>query len=228
MIGVDRLLTLYPRPWRTRYGDEMAGLLADRPPTWSDAIDLARGALDAHLHPASPSLVPGLAAVTAGAGWAAVAVAALVEPVAPDWPGILAWTLPLAVAGVLAGLVALLGLVLGIGPGPHPVSRATTGLGVLGVTVLFGALALAALGGPYGAITGAALALGGAGCIAVGAVCISRGAAIPGDLLVIAGAGWLLPAPVAWLVVATAWTALGLWMVGDRVARSPLGGQRST
>ncbi len=80
---------------------------------------------------------------------------------------------------------------------------------MLGVAVLLAALLLAVLGGPYGAITGAALAIGGAGCIAVGAVCISRGAPIPGDLLVIAGAGWLLPAPVAWLAAAIAWTTLG-------------------
>lgn len=226
MIGPQRLLGLYPRSWRARYGEEMADLLADRPASWADTLDLARGALDAHLHPPSPSRLPGLAAVTAGAAWAVVAIAALLEPVAPDWPGLLEWALPVALIGAVAGLIAMLGLVLGIGPGRHPVLRAATGLGILAVAVLLGVLALAVLGGPYGAVTGAALAIGGLGCIAVGAVAISRGASIAGDLLVIAGAGWLLPAPVAWLAAATAWTVLGLWMVGDRARQRPLGGPR--
>ena len=228
MIGAQRLLALYPRAWRARYGEEMAALLADRPPTGPDAIDLVRGALDAHLHPPDPSRLPGLAAVTAGAAWAVVAMAALFEPVAPDWPGLLEWTLPVALIGGAAGLAALRGLVLGVGPGPRPAARAATGLGVLGVLVLLGALTLAVLGGPYGALTGATLALGGIGCIAVGAVCIGREAPIPGDLLVIAGAGWLLPAPVAWLAAAIAWTALGIWMVADRARRQPLDGPRPT
>jgi hypothetical protein len=48
---MNRVLRLYPRPWRERYLDEVADLLADRPPTLRDQIDLLRGALDAWLHP---------------------------------------------------------------------------------------------------------------------------------------------------------------------------------
>ena len=44
------LIRLYPRPWRERYGDELAALLEDRPPGPSDVLDLVLGAFDAHLH----------------------------------------------------------------------------------------------------------------------------------------------------------------------------------
>ena len=45
------LLSLYPRSWRERYGEEFAELLAARPPSLHDRIDIVRGALDARLHP---------------------------------------------------------------------------------------------------------------------------------------------------------------------------------
>lgn len=48
---MSRLLRLYPASWRERYGDEFLSLLADRPPTVRDSVDIVRGALDARLHP---------------------------------------------------------------------------------------------------------------------------------------------------------------------------------
>jgi hypothetical protein len=45
------LLSLYPRSWRERYGDEFAELLAARPPSLGDRVDIVRGAVDARLHP---------------------------------------------------------------------------------------------------------------------------------------------------------------------------------
>ena len=45
------LLRLYPRRWRERYGEEFEELLAERPPSVRHRFDIARGALDAHLHP---------------------------------------------------------------------------------------------------------------------------------------------------------------------------------
>jgi hypothetical protein len=49
------LIRLYPRRWRQRYGAEFEQLLADltdsgRRPGWRVALDVARGALDAHIH----------------------------------------------------------------------------------------------------------------------------------------------------------------------------------
>lgn len=45
-----RLLHLYPRAWRDRYGDEVASVLAEHRVTYWTALDLILGALDAHLH----------------------------------------------------------------------------------------------------------------------------------------------------------------------------------
>ena len=45
------LLRLYPSSWRRRYGDEVAGLLADRGFSFSMAVDLVAGAIDVWLHP---------------------------------------------------------------------------------------------------------------------------------------------------------------------------------
>jgi hypothetical protein len=46
-----RLLRLYPRAWRARYGAELASIFEARPPTIGDRFDIVRGAFDAHLHP---------------------------------------------------------------------------------------------------------------------------------------------------------------------------------
>lgn len=49
---MTRLLRLYPRAWRRRYGDEVAAMLAGRPFSLALAIDLLGGAVDVWLHPA--------------------------------------------------------------------------------------------------------------------------------------------------------------------------------
>lgn len=48
---MNRLLRLYPRARRARYGAELASILEAEPPTLGDRFDLVRGAIDAHLHP---------------------------------------------------------------------------------------------------------------------------------------------------------------------------------
>ena len=48
---MSRVLRLYPRAWRERYRDEVEALLAERPATLWDSLDLGLGALDAWLHP---------------------------------------------------------------------------------------------------------------------------------------------------------------------------------
>ena len=48
---MTRLIALYPRRWRDRYGDELEDLVGLRQATWRDRIDLVRGALDAHRRP---------------------------------------------------------------------------------------------------------------------------------------------------------------------------------
>lgn len=48
---MNAILRLYPPAWRGRYLGEVAELLAERPPSARDQLDLVRGALDAWLHP---------------------------------------------------------------------------------------------------------------------------------------------------------------------------------
>lgn len=43
-----RLIYLYPRAWRQRYGDEFGAVLEQQRLTAADVMDIARGALDAH------------------------------------------------------------------------------------------------------------------------------------------------------------------------------------
>ena len=211
------LVALYPRAWRARYGPEMLALLEDRPPSARDALDLLRGALDAHLHPAIRSRVAGIAALLAGALWAVVAIGALAEPAPPDWPGFLAWTvLPAAVASA-AGLVATIALALRLADGPHhrllPMASL---LAAAGGTALVGALVLAVLGGPYGAITGAAASVAGVGLAAMGAVGLRRGPTAIGSSSVLIGVAMLVPPPLGFVLVAASWTGVGLWLIVER------------
>ncbi len=73
-MSPHRLVGLYPAAWRQRYGDEFLALLEERPPRRLDVIDIAWGALDAHLFPQAPegrfrmfTRLAGLAAIGAGA-----------------------------------------------------------------------------------------------------------------------------------------------------------------
>jgi MFS family permease len=52
---VSRLLGLYPQAWRARYGDEFAELLAARPPSLRDRLDIVVGAIDARINPQVPA-----------------------------------------------------------------------------------------------------------------------------------------------------------------------------
>ena len=49
-----RLISLYPRAWRERYGDEFLALMSERPPSLRDRLDIVRSAVDAHLFPQLP------------------------------------------------------------------------------------------------------------------------------------------------------------------------------
>jgi MFS family permease len=51
---MSRLLALYPRAWRARYGDEFAELLEARPPSLRDRLDIVVGAIDARVNPQVP------------------------------------------------------------------------------------------------------------------------------------------------------------------------------
>jgi hypothetical protein len=87
---MNRLLGLYPATWRERYGDELAALLEDRPPSIADRLDIVRGASDAWIHPENHGRemprghrLPGLAALIAGLMWFSFAIG-LALPFVPD------------------------------------------------------------------------------------------------------------------------------------------------
>jgi hypothetical protein len=77
------LVSLYPREWRRRYGDELIELLAMRSLTLATVIDTLRGAADAHLHlgrvlgsPRSAEMRTRSACAALMAGWVMLGVAA--------------------------------------------------------------------------------------------------------------------------------------------------------
>jgi hypothetical protein len=74
---MTRLLRLYPAAWRERYDAEFIAMLQERPVGVTGTVDIAGGAIDAHLHPeligGAPHLwthrLPGLMATAAGLIW---------------------------------------------------------------------------------------------------------------------------------------------------------------
>ena len=210
-----RLLRLYPRWWQDRYGDEMASLLEARPLRRRARVDLVRGAFDAHLRGAEPGTASRLAifaALVAGAAWTIVGVASVGGPTPPDWPGYLAATLPIAVVGAVAVLVASLGVARLAWPSSGASVEVAVMATVVGDLAWIAALLVASLGGPYGAITSIAQSLAAIATIGLGLVLMRAGARPVGEAVIVAGAVLLVPAPAAWLVAGAMWTAIGLWL----------------
>ncbi len=208
------LLRLYPAWWRERYGDEMAALLEARQPNRRAQLDLVRGAFDAHLRSPEPGQRPGravAAALIAGAAWTIAGVASVGGPVPPDWPGYLESTLPVAVVGAVAVLLAALGVARLAWSSNGPSLEFAVLAIVLGHVAWAAALVVAALGGPYGAVTAIAQTSAAIATVAIGLVLLRSGAHPIGQAVVVAGAVLLLPTPAAWLVVGAFWTGIGLW-----------------
>jgi hypothetical protein len=201
-------LRLYPRDWRERYGSELVAVLESGPVIGRVGIDLARGALDAHVHPLTPPAPPVIASLIAGVVWIAAGLASAVQPLMPDWPGFLLETLPLGAVGALAALrvVTQLGRRSGL-DAPRGTSAALA-VAVTGHLVWIVALVGAALGGPYGAITGAAGAVAAIGTVLVGLMRWRRGDHPTAEGLLLVGVAMLIPSPVAWVIAGAAWIGL--------------------
>jgi hypothetical protein len=194
----------------------MAALLETRPPSTRARVDLIRGALDAHLRSPEPergSQRAVAAALIAGAAWTITGVASVGGPAPPDWPGYLDSTLPVAVVGALAILIALLGVARLAWSSSGPSLELVVLASVLGHVAWAATLVVAALGGPYGAVTAIAQTAAAIAMVGIGLVLIRAGAHPIGEAVVVAGAVLLLPTPAAWLVVGTLWTGIGLWQV---------------
>lgn len=217
-------MRLYPAWWRERYGDEMGALLETRPPNARARFDLVRGALDAHLRDPGSGPGPGraiAAALIAGAAWTIAGVASVGGPVPPDWPGYLDSTLPVAAVGVLAMLIASLGVARFAWSSSGPGLELAILASVVGHVAWAVLLALAALGGPYGAVTAIAQTAAAIATVGIGLALVRAAAHPVAEAVVAAGAMLLLPTPAAWLVVGAIWTGIGLWQGVDARGDSP-------
>lgn len=219
---MNRLVRLYPKAWRDRYEAEFLDLLAERPANRGDAVDVIRGAADAHLHPHLTSglpeppwthRIPGVLALSAGVAWSATVLYLLAwTDRSGDWGGLI----------VLAGIVMVVSL-----PGDYMAAhgrRIAIGLGLVAAS----AVATALLPWPLLAIPLLAMyLLVLAGMLVLAGIRASIGVAgrwlllaatigLPVIPLVPVTIGFASPESAPWLVAAIllpyglAWTAIGL------------------
>jgi hypothetical protein len=206
----SRWLRLYPRAWRERYEPEMLAVLQARPLDWRARLDLARGAWDAHAHPPTPPPVPMVASVIAGVAWIAAGLASATQPLPPDWPGFLVETLPVGLIGAVAAFRVVLALGRRSGIAAPRGSAGALAIAIAGHLSWIVVLAVAAVGGPYGAITGAGQSIAGVGTMAVGLVRARAGDRPFAEALLIVGAAMLVPSPAAWPVAGAAWLGVAI------------------
>jgi hypothetical protein len=185
-------------------------LLEARPIGRRGRFDLLRGAIDAHRHVSRPTRLAVAAAIVAGATWTIAGAWTMAQPVLPDWPGYAEATLPFALAGVVAGLVATLSVAHRLGDSSGRAGELVLRLAVGGQVAWVLALALAIAGGPYGAITAVAASVGAIGLVGLGLASMRAGDAVVAPLLVGIGVAFLVPSPATWLVAGAAWTAVGI------------------
>lgn len=223
---MNRYLALYPKAWRERYGAELRAILEAERPGPRERLDLLRGALDAHLHPAMPSPLPVAAAVTASALAAAHAIALAVQPVPTDWPGYLDDALPLLIGSVIALVPASIGLWLKLGDGDGAVGRLGIVLAVVGHVAWLVALVAAFTHLAYGPLTAAAATMAMAGTAAIGIALAGRGHVLLGGLLAAAALAGVAPPSIGWLAFAAAWAGVAGVLVVQFVRRSEIGGPR--
>lgn len=213
------LVRLYPRAWRGRYEDEFLALLEAAPPTRRDRLDIARGALDAHLHPSEPSLVPGLTAVLGGGLWILGAAPIAVLPTPPDWPGYLLDSVPLTIVAVVALAIAVIGVWLREdgrgGTLGRRLGRVGVAFAIVGHLAWAGALVAVLAGLGYGPPVAIVSTAAGLGTVLVGLALAAAGDWLLAGLVVAAPVllvvpPWVVPSPAAWVAFGTLWIGIGL------------------
>jgi hypothetical protein len=209
------LIALYPVEWRARYGEELGWLLEASGLGLLGRLDLLRGAVDAHLHPRSPSPLPVVATLTGGALAVAHATVIGAQPVPPDWPGYIEDALPLAMLAVVAFLPAIIGLWLKLGDGDGILGRLGIVIAIAGHLAWLAALAVAELRIEYGAPTAVTATVAMAGLALLGVALAGGGAPVPGVLLVTAALAGVAPPDLGWPVFGIAWSALGFVLLVD-------------
>lgn len=215
-----RYVRLYPRAWRERYGEELQAVLETDGLALRTRLDLVRGAVDAHLHPATPSPLPVVAALSASAFALVHALALAAEPVPTDWPGYLEDALPLIIASVLALIPAVIGLWLKLGDGDGALGRIGVILAIVGYVAWLVALLAAAARLAYGPLTAAAATLAMAGTAALGVALVGRSRVVLGTLVAAAALAGVAPPALGWPAFAAAWTGVAVALVADFVGAS--------
>ena len=206
------MLRLYPSRWRERYEDEVRALIEDRPTRRRDVLDLARGALDARLHPPVPSRVPAVAAIAAGGVWTAWSLLILTAPAPPDWPGYVQEMLLSAVVVVAVLTLAVAGAWLRLGDDATRFERVSISLALVGHAAWFVLLLAAVVGFAYGAPTAVASTAAAVGTMFVGFTLVAVDDTRVGALVAIAAVGLLVPYTIGWLVFGLGWVAAGFVM----------------
>jgi hypothetical protein len=214
-VSGSRYIGLYPRAWRERYGDELLEVLEQERLGARARLDLVRGALDARLHPVTPSRVPVLAAVTASALAVAHAIALAAQPVATEWPGYQEEALPLIIGSVVASIPALIGLWLKLGDSDGALGRVGVILAVMGHAAWLLALIAAATRLAYGPITAVMATVAMIGTAMLGVALAGRRRALLGVLVAAIALAGVAPA-WGWPAFAAAWTAVAIVVVLER------------
>jgi hypothetical protein len=212
-MSATRIVALYPRAWRARYGEEFEALLEAGSLGLRDRVDLLRGALDAHLHPALPSPLPVVAALTASAFVTAHAIVLAAQPVPPDWPGYIEEGLPLVTLAVAAMLPAIVGLWLKLGDADGALGRLGFLVAVGGHLCWLVALVAAALRVDYGPLTAVAATVAMGGTAALGIALAGHARITLGVLLAGAALAGVAPPALGWPLFAAAWTGVAALLV---------------
>jgi hypothetical protein len=212
-VSTTRIVELYPRAWRARYGEELDALLEAGSLGIRDRIDLLRGALDAHLHPARPSPLPVVSALTASALVTAHAIVIAAQPVPLDWPGYLEEALPLVILAVVALLPAIVGLWLKLGDADGALGRLGLVVAVVGHLAWLVTLLAAAMRVDYGPLTAIAATVAMAGTAALGVALAGHARMTLGVLLSGAALAGVAPPSLGWPLFAAAWTGVAATLV---------------
>jgi hypothetical protein len=194
----------------------MAALIEVAPFRHRDRVDLVRGALDAWLHPPTPSRAPAIAALVGGGLWTVAAAAVVVQPAPPDWPGYLAEIVVLALVAAGFLLVATLGCSLRVGDRGGRAMGLAAVVGVVGYLAWIGALAATAAGRTDAQTLAAAQTFAMIGTILIGVALLRAGDVAVGVLILTGAVALLVPWTVMWLVFGASWTAVGMVIVTGR------------
>jgi len=213
------LLWLYPAEWRARYGEEMAAVLEARRPGLRDRLDLARGALDAWLHPARRSSLPAYLSLAGGALWTGGALVVLGQPVPPDWPGYLVDMLPQALLAAVFLSAASIGVWLRLGDGASRFARLALQVALAGHLAWIVALGAAILRIDYGPTTAIAATAAAIGTFLVAVALLRADDLVIGGLLVAAPIALLVAWAPAWVWFGLAWSVVGLIQLRAAIGR---------